>query len=510
MAGLDSVSDEVLLNISSHLSSIRDLAALSAQCRRLYNFIDMPLRNRFHRIRLRNLKREQKGALVLKILEILKMPKLAQLVHQLEIGLSSTWTPIEMSKAMKDEDVELIKSAFRAAEFSNSQYLGALPSLLVLQGQQGDFEELSVNGPTKIMSFEQAMGILFIILCPNIQILKVDEPRGPVADLLRRVNSKDPTLIALQRLREVRLINQGYDEAIYNVCGFVECMRFFHRLPSIESISASFICIGEGQFFRLASRVSKFSKIYIDHSSMSTHKLRTIIEHPKTLKEFRYSIGGRTVLDERSSDCSIQPKILGRALQLHKSSLQVLDLDADSILSSNQGFSDETGEVESESDDESDYSDYESDFSEYVDETECSSHHFGTTIGSFHDFTALTHLSIGVKLLLGEDEAWYRRKLNEAPPTYCLADRLPPNLEYLCIRGFTKDGDEHYTKAVFNMMETRAKHLPHLKEVLGVEECIPNGESVSPEDSYGQKGLWLAGTDSWASSDDSSSSDDSA
>lgn len=355
--------------------------------------------------------------------------------------------------------------------------------------------------------------MLLIALCPNIQMLKVDEPRWPIQELLKRVNSKDSSFVALQELREVRLIIPAYDTRIYKACGFVECMRCFHRLPSIESISVSSICIGEGQFFRLAPGVSNISKIFIDHSTMSSHKLRTITEHPKALKEFRFSVGGRMVLDERSSDCYIQPKILGRALQLHKSSLQVLDLDADSVL--HQGTVDEAEEIETESDDESDLSDCDSDLDDInnANTTESASsrntiepQEFGTTIGSFHDFTALTHLSIGMKLLLGEDEGWYKREIGNFPPTYRLADRLPPNLEYLCIRGFTPGESEHYTEAILEMMETRAECLPCLKEVRGVAECVPNSESV--EDAYEQEDLLWEDTDSWASDDDSNNNGD--
>ena len=201
--------------------------------------------------------------------------------------------------------------------------------------------------------------MLLIALCPNIEILKVDEPVSSVDEVLKRANSKNFTSVALQKLREVRVINTVDDKRTYNACGFLYYMKYFHRLPSIESITAQSICIGVDQFFRLAPRKSNISKIFINHSSMPTHKLRTIIEHPKALKEFRLVVGGRVVVDETGSDCCIQPKGLGRALQLHKSSLRVLDLDVDSIKC--QGTIDEAGEVESENDDESDLSDRDSD-----------------------------------------------------------------------------------------------------------------------------------------------------
>lgn len=342
--------------------------------------------------------------------------------------------------------------------------------------------------------------MLLIPLCPNIEILRISEPYWPLAELLKRINSKNSELVALQKLREVRFLTVPFDKREYTPHCFLVSMRSFHRLPSIESISIHSICIPEGTFFQLAPRKSNISKIFIDKSSMWSNEIANIIRHPKTLKEFKFAAGGQLPTFDKG-DSEIQPKTLGKALQCHKSSLRVLDLDVDTTLRCwNVDW--EAEELESESDDyDAEPGFYDSDL-DVANIAEPTSHEnatkFGLTIGSFHDFTALTHLSIGVELLLGQGDAWHTRQLSDlSPPIYCLVDRLPPNLEFLCIRGFDGNRDEHscYAKIIFEMMEMQEEYLPSLKEVQGVTGFIPSSGSVTCVSDQEDP-------DSWASSSD--------
>lgn len=92
---------------------------------------------------------------------------------------------------------------------------------------------------------------------------------------------------------------------------------------------------------------------------------------------------------------------------------------------------------------------------------------YNNTIGSLHDFKALTHLSIGIKLLLG-------------PPgsitPFRLVDALPKSLRSLTIRGYTKGAVAKYDAAIEELLARRTEVLPALVEIWGVEECIPGAD----------------------------------
>jgi hypothetical protein len=90
---------------------------------------------------------------------------------------------------------------------------------------------------------------------------------------------------------------------------------------------------------------------------------------------------------------------------------------------------------------------------------------YNNTIGSLHDFAALTHLSLGVKLLLGPPDSTMSLRL---------VDVLPKSLRSLTIRGYTKGVVERYDTAIRELLACQAEVLPGLGEVRGVEELIPS------------------------------------
>lgn len=147
MAAFDSIPDEILLNINSHVGSIKDLAALSIQCRRFHDIIDMPARKRFHRIRLgrstTSCPVSRRHAIAGLLLEILKQPKLGQYVSQLEVDSPPMYTRrIQPLEKTENENVRLIMAAFRAAGFSDDEYTRALLAMMLRDGELGGSESL--------------------------------------------------------------------------------------------------------------------------------------------------------------------------------------------------------------------------------------------------------------------------------------------------------------------------------------------------------------------------------
>lgn len=98
---------------------------------------------------------------------------------------------------------------------------------------------------------------------------------------------------------------------------------------------------------------------------------------------------------------------------------------------------------------------------------------YNNTIGSLHDFEQLTHLNLGVRLLLGPPDS---------TTPFRLLDALPKSLESLTIRGYTKGVVAKYDAAIEELLARRSEVLPALTEVRGIDELIPSAD-VEPSSS---------------------------
>lgn len=185
-------------------------------------------------------------------------------------------------------------------------------------------------------------------------------------------------------------------------------------------------------------------------------------------------------------------KTLGKALWSSRSSLRKLDVDVDSMLSDDSH--DEEDETECFAEDTTMEKDYWRD--EYFRQDEHDSpgplelyelpddRAYNNTIGSLHDFEALTHLSLGIKLLLGPPDS---------TTPFRLADALPKSLESLTIRGYTKGVVAKYDATIVELLARRSEIFPALAEVDGVEELIPSADvEVSHSVKVGEEAQYWA------------------
>ena len=477
MANLDSLSSDVLLNIVSCVDHVRDLAALSTQCGRLYQIIDMPTRHRYYRIRP-NSRKSTVHAYTL-LTEILKKPTLGSYVRQLELNREIDFRPnLRVDEEDDDENGALLRAAMKAAGF---------PDSVVKRDLMGS-----------------TVGMLLITVCPNIESLIIcDNPQPRIRDVLAKANSKKSTSGYLQNLRDVKVRpDESYGPQFYNSADVMGAMRLFHRLPSIQTIALDGAQLDYDGPFKLTPGASNITRVRLGHSRICSVNLASIIRHSKALKGFKHSIGGRAGINELTSSFWVKPKTLGRALRYHKSTLQVLDIDVDYATPIQPTKPDDETEVMTEDEDTYIYqndSDFEdADIRESKPTKPTKPQKFGSAIGSLHDFTALTHLSIGIIFLTGPglSRLSLRDRNREYPQAPCrLIDCLPPSLEFLCLRGY-REGNEHHTSMVSELMEKKAKRLPNLKEVQGVGEFISSAESeVDPDD---LERIWKE-TDVWAS-----------
>ncbi|KAK2758724.1 hypothetical protein FQN54_003414 [Arachnomyces sp. PD_36] len=472
MRTLDDLPDEILVNIIERIDGIQDFAALSAQCRRLYRIVDMPVRRRYHRIRYSS---EQHALAYTLLIEILKNPRLGRYVRELEINTSLDLRYYRRRNQEPAANQKLLYSAMEAAGVDLSK-----------------LDEYHCKG---------LEGMLCITLCPNIRSLRIREhPYPPAEMILTRANAKGATSGYLQNLKEVQILcdyEQGnFRDSYYNDFDFAKMIKFFHRLPSIQTVRVGGIHVDEEPTTILLPKKSNVSRIIMENSVTFPNILEQIIRHPKALEVFQYTIGGRHNIDSEFAP-SI-PAQLGRALQYQKSTLRVLDLDTDTELIwpdafgrwfLQQSYADFTNvEDDSDLDDEDNVEDFTSPPLK-VD----------PSIGSFHDFTSLTHLSIGITLLTGRVVSMHRPGGNYPPPPIRLVDSLPPSLEFLCIRGYREGEDAYLTSMVSELMERRAERFPRLKEVQGVSEYVENGSSLNlgsePQSVYEEPEIWRPSSD---------------
>ncbi|KAF3480050.1 uncharacterized protein GIQ15_05397 [Arthroderma uncinatum] len=194
---------------------------------------------------------------------------------------------------------------------------------------------------------------------------------------------------------------------------------------------------------------------------MPSGHLADIIRQPKILEEFTYTVGGRQH-HPGDEPGYIYPLDLQETLLLHCSTLRMLNLDVDA-------------DLQAEKDDET-LTNENSNF-------ESSTSLPNQFIKSLKYFTALTHLSIGVDLLLGK-------------PSDISGHPLPS------FQPHEKPGECQYHTDQISSSGRNDKGKNDIEKVTGVEEPIPSGRHKTYD-----SGLWLEEYD-WASESEEFDSSD--
>ncbi|KAH8906606.1 hypothetical protein BR93DRAFT_968196 [Coniochaeta sp. PMI_546] len=338
--------------------------------------------------------------------------------------------------------------------------------------------------------YDLTIATLLISLCPNITILRVYEiySHTLLGQFLLKNNYGKLPKPALQKLKEVQLHPVNcMDERIYDYIRTLDDIRYFHRLPAINSLSLEGVEDSQAEDGLFPARSSPcIKKIHIGHSDISGEMIGIIIRIPRALEEFSLSTYGLQSPDGGNS--LRYPKTLGKCLLEHRESLRELDLDA--AVSRPHGGKDEHGRDQDEratyegGEEEryaheintwyfiQDMNDSDSAAPLWSEDLADTREYTALSIGSLHDFKALKRLSIRIGLLLGYDDV---RSYGTPIPSvrYRLVDALPPNLEYLRLYGYKKgqypDIDAHVTE----LLEQKAERFPGLGEIEGVDEFLP-------------------------------------
>jgi hypothetical protein len=188
-------------------------------------------------------------------------------------------------------------------------------------------------------------------------------------------------------------------------------------------------------------------------------------------------MGGRCVLGGWYAPFTAKTFI--KSILSHNDTLEVLDIDAERNMHSfhhpyfDEGLVDQKIEEErlETLDDEDESKDYERQMLQSI----------STNSGSLKDFWALKRLNVGIGLLIYF--AMGVRESNEPRKPFLLPDVLPESLQYLCIRGYEKGKCKVWDTHIDALVASFVSGSSGIKEITGIEEMIPNSESVdNPDD----------------------------
>lgn len=330
----------------------------------------------------------------------------------------------------------------------------------------------------------QALTAIFIAVSPGLVSMAMAVPfyggsrfptkDYPLAKFLRQVNSEPESKTYLQHLRDVYLINikciMESSKAYYQEMDFYGCCDLFDNLPSIESVSADLLeDVNESGKQDFVEKCSNISRISLHHSSVTSTYLARLIWSCKSLKEFQYSIGGRS--SDEGGYAIFSFKLLLKVLCGYKDTLEILDIDCktgmfllDEEEAGNRIQEDETP--------------FEPDIPE---ERLMFLKAIWRHGGSLKEFGALKRLSLGIKYLLYLAKG-VSGESDDKRDMVSLAECLPDSLEYLCVRGYERGVNSEHDEQMDALMALYRSGSSNLKEVRGIEKLIPHSDDVEPKD----------------------------
>ncbi|KAF4988775.1 hypothetical protein FGRMN_9569 [Fusarium graminum] len=347
-----------------------------------------------------------------------------------------------------------------------------------------------------------AVAILFS-LCENITTLCLAESLDHTSlfEYMLKTNYAEIKKPGLQKLKHLRFIpGCNSDRRYYTTLEILRYMQSVHRLPALETVSMDAMQEYQANYQFFVPRTGNMKKLEMTHCDISGDYLVRIIAAPKALEELKLSMGGLWHTDGGSP--MVMASEIGKALAAHKDTLQVLDVDLDKAIYKRDKRREEKYDYDADeknamrprgvqpaTNGDRIASDKAVSVSlKYISEDP---REYGSTIGPFHDFPRLRHLSISVLTFFGPWNEYVPPFHLSTPAPFRLIDALPSSLEYLCIYGYTRgmslDTDGH----IDEFLAMKDKKLPRLKVVEGIENCVPSLKDVyGSSDKPNQEGLY--------------------
>ncbi|KAJ5384396.1 hypothetical protein N7517_002307 [Penicillium concentricum] len=466
------------VNLVKNLPAVDHVVALSRQNRGLHSVSEVSNRQKYHKLQLGREKRGEKFTDQLQagqdiLLEILANPSLVGYLHHLAIYGSdmNTYPWARFSKPIPQrpfspEDIKRLKQAIEKAGIQETQDQESMLSS-ILQ----DPTHFSSEHTAEPVKFKDTLITLLVANSPNLQSL-----------------SMFPSYL-LPKLREINFhpddtLNMGTE---YVEEPYYDRLNLVRKLPAIESVTFKLATWDNEAGFPLPPRCANYSKISITHSFLLESDLCRIIESPKTLKSFAFTVGGRKIPDGGPMTLSTTPLL--RSLWFHRRTLEELDLDIESHANRRE-FYDPTFRPREDEGIKEDPKYYEEFYADELRELATEDLETPPSYISLKDFSQLKRLSLGVHTLcffargvgFGENRFTNGRIGAEA---FNLAGNLPPNLESLRVSGrgegaeyncFDFESDLDVDDQLDRLMhEKEARSLEILE---GIVVTIPNGKTV--------------------------------
>ncbi|KAF4332092.1 hypothetical protein FBEOM_14117 [Fusarium beomiforme] len=337
--------------------------------------------------------------------------------------------------------------------------------------------------------------VLLLSLCHNISSLYLGESlyQQHILDYMLKGNYGQIKNPPLQKLRNVKFIPSFLsDPRGYATIEMFQYIQLIHRLPALESVAMDGVQEYQAQHTFFVPRTGNMKKLEITRCDIDGRFLALIISIPMALEELRLSLGGLWSRD--TSLPYVRPYHIGKALSAHKDSLRVLDIDIDQAA---QSTSDKEWDLTEDDDEEK--IEWEVDWEQKMyghdrialdkaistESEKSDDKKYGRTIGSLHDYSHLTHLSISIITLLGTYDDWQPPYRLLKPAPFRLIDGLPTSLEYLCIYGYYRSHNSDVDEHIDELLAKKDAQLPNLKVIKGIDEPVPSVRDIFGTDGAG-------------------------
>ncbi|KAJ5425205.1 hypothetical protein N7465_000275 [Penicillium sp. CMV-2018d] len=449
---LQNLPPEVLSNISQKLSSMSDVVAFSQQSRGMHDVSDVSNRQKYHVFQIG---REKQS-----------------FTAQLQAG----------------QDMLLEILATPTGKLSSSDKL----------------IRRSSSSPEAI-KFKDVLVMMLAANAPNLEFLSsypLEMPRSTLKSLFQR--AAKPPISCLQNLKSFSfhpddVLNQG---TTYVREPYFSRLNMVRKLPAVESVSFTLAMRDEDGDPGLPPppRCANYSKVQIDHSCIPDYDLCRIIESPKTLKNFVFTVGGRKYPEGGIPILGVTPLL--QSLWLHRHTLEELDLDMEYHTTWQEFYDPDYQPDEDEGLDEYEQECYEEEYASEILELTAQELETRPSCISLKDFPKLKRLNLGVHTLchfargVGSNQDRFpdgRIGLE----SFNLAENLPPNLQYLRVYGRGEgphdlDSSGHELDLdVDDQLERLSREMSSKSLIIeGIDVPIPNAKTLDEWEDDNDRSLY--------------------
>jgi hypothetical protein len=353
------------------------------------------------------------------------------------------------------------------------------------------------------IKFKDVLVMMLAANAPNLEFLSsypLDMPRSTLKSLFQR--AAKPPFSCLQDLRSFNfhpddVLNQG---TTYVQEPYFSRLNMVRKLPAVESVSFTLAMRDDDPGLPLPPRCANYSKVQIDHSCIPDYDLCRIIESPKTLKNFVFTVGGRKYPEGGIPILGVTPLL--QSLWLHRHTLEELDLDMEYHTTWQEFYDPDYQPDEDEGLDEYEQECYEEQYASEILELAAQEPETRPSCISLKNFSKLKRLDLGVHTLchfargVGPNQ-------NRFPDgriglqSFNLAENLPPNLQYLRVYGrgegphdFDSSGHE-LDLDVDDQLERLSREMSSESLIIeGIDVPIPNAKTFDEWEDDNDRSLY--------------------